>query len=190
MMESILERNIAVDKRIYRVLAVVVFIALTAFAAFVRIRLPFTPVPLTLQTFFVLFSGALLGRKLGVFSQTGYLLLGLTGSQVFTGLGSGPLYLLGPTGGYVAGFILASFFTGSLFSGSRSSRLNTFLVFLCADFIILLCGTLWLKIISSCSFTQAFLAGFLPFILGDTIKVIAATAVFNKIHSRIKAFLY
>jgi len=50
-----------------------------------------------------------------VFAQTGYLFLGLTGFQVFTGFGSGALYILGPTGGYIVGFVLASFFTGNLF---------------------------------------------------------------------------
>lgn len=189
-MEAIINREIITNKKICRVLVVTVFITLTTLSAFVRIPLPFTPVPLTLQTFFVLLSGALLGRKLGVFTQACYLFLGLTGLQVFTGPGSGCLYLLGPTGGYIVGFVLASFFAGSLFSEGRHNWRNTFLKFLCADFIILLSGMFWLKVSLSCPFSQAFLLGFLPFVPGDLIKVIFATAVFNKIHSRIKASLY
>ena len=188
-MESILNREIITSKKICRLIAVTVFITLTTLSAFVRIPLPFTPVPFTLQTFFVLLSGALLGRRLGVFAQAGYLLLGLTGFQVFTGSGSGFLYLLGPTGGYIAGFVLASFFTGSLFLEGKHSWRNTFLRFLCADFIILLSGMFWIKIVLSCTFNQAFLFGFLPFVAGDILKVMLATAVFNKIHSRIKASL-
>lgn len=189
-MESIVSREIITNKRICRFLAVTVFITLTTLSAFVRIPLPLTPVPLTLQTLFVLLSGALLGRRLGVFTQVGYLLLGLTGFQVFTGFGSGSLYLLGPTGGYIVGFVLTSFFTGSLFSEVKLGWRNTFLKFLCADFIILFSGMFWLKIALSCSFSQAFLLGFLPFVPGDLLKVISATAVFNKTHSRIKASLY
>ncbi len=189
-MESIANREIITNKVICRTLAVSVFIALTTLSAFVRIPLPFTPVPLTLQTLFVLFSGALLGRKLGVITQAGYMFLGLTGLQVFTGFGSGSLYLLGPTGGYIVGFILASFFAGSLFSETRHSWGNTFLKFLCADFIILLSGMLWFKVALSCSLNQAFLLGFLPFVPGDLLKVTFATVVFNKIHLRIKESLY
>lgn len=189
-MEAIINREIITNKKICQLLAVAVFIILTTLSAFVRIPLPFTPVPFTLQTFFVLLSGALLGRRLGVFTQVSYLLLGLTGFQVFTGFGSGSVYLLGPTGGYIVGFILASFFIGSLFSEGKHSRWNTLLKFLGADFIILLSGMFWLKISLSCSFSQAFLLGFLPFIPGDLLKVMFATAVFNKIHSRIKVSLY
>lgn len=189
-MESIINREIITNKKICRFLAVTVFIALTTLSAFVRIPLPLTPVPLTLQTLFVLLSGALLGRGLGVLAQTGYLLLGLTGLQVFTGFGSGSLYILGPTGGYIVGFVLASFFTGNLFSGEKHSWWNTLLKFLCADFIILFSGMLWLKVALSCTFSQAFLLGFLPFVPGDLLKVVFATAVFNKIHSRIRASLY
>lgn len=189
-MESIISREIITNKKICRGLAVTVFIAFTTLSAFVRIPLPFTPVPLTLQTLFVLFSGALLGRRLGVLTQAGYLLLGLTGLQVFTGFGSGSLYLLGPTGGYIIGFVLASFFAGSLFSEEGHNWRNTFLRFLCADFIILFSGTLWLKVALSCSFSQAFLLGFLPFVPGDVLKVAFAAVVFHKVHSRIKASLY
>jgi len=190
-MESILNREIITNKKVSRVLAVTVFMALITLSAFVRIPLPFTPVPLTLQTLFVLLSGALLGRKLGLLTQAGYLFLGLSGSQVFAGFGSGSLYLLGPTGGYIVGFILASFFTGSLFlEGKNSSYWNTCLRFLFADFIILFSGMFWLKISLSCPFSQAFLLGFLPFVPGDLLKVVFATAIFNKMHLRIKASIY
>lgn len=188
-MDAIINREIT-NKKVFRLLAVTVFITLTTLSAFVRIPLFFTPVPLTLQTFFVLLSGALLGRRLGIFTQAGYLLLGLTGFQVFTGFGSGSLYLLGPTGGYIVGFVLATFFTGSLFLEEKHNWWNTFLKFLCADFIILLSGMFWLKISLSCPFSHAFLLGFLPFVPGDLLKVIFVTVVFDKIHSRMKASLY
>ncbi len=189
-METIIKRELISDKRLCQLLAVGVFVTLTTLSAFVRIPLPFTPVPLTLQTFFVLLSGALLGRKLGVFAQAAYMFLGLTGQQVFTGFGSGSLYLLGPTGGYIVGFILASFFAGSFLIKEKQSVFAVFIKLLAADFIILFSGMLWLKISLSCTLSKAFLLGFLPFVLGDILKVILATVVYNKMSVRIKAVLY
>ncbi|MCX5726738.1 MAG: biotin transporter BioY, partial [Candidatus Saganbacteria bacterium] len=73
------------------VIGVFGFIILTAAGAFVRIPLPFTPVPLTLQTFFVLLAGAVLGRKLGLLSQAGYVILGMLGLPIFAGAAGGAL---------------------------------------------------------------------------------------------------
>jgi biotin transport system substrate-specific component len=188
--EIIIKRELISDKRLCRLLAVGVFITLTALSAFVRIPLPFTPVPLTLQTFFVLLSGALLGRKLGVFAQAAYVLLGLTGQQVFTGAGSGSLYLLGPTGGYIVGFVLASFFAGSFLIKEKQSAFAVFIKLLAADFMILFSGMLWLKVSLSCGLSKAFLLGFLPFVLGDILKVALATIVYHKMRARIKEALY
>lgn len=189
-MEAIIKRELISDKNICRALSVAVFVTLTTLAAFVRIPLPFTPVPLTLQTFFVLLSGALLGRRLGLFTQGLYMILGLTGLQVFTGTGTGSLYLLGPTGGYIVGFVLTSFITGSLFTNEKQGRLAVFIKLLFADLVILSIGTLWLKISLSCTLSRAFLLGFLPFVSGDALKVILAAVVYSKVHSRIKAALY
>ena len=189
-MEAIIKRELITDKNICRTLSVAVFVTLTTLAAFVRIPLPFTPVPLTLQTFFVLLSGALLGRKLGLFTPGLYMLLRLSGLQVFTGTGSGSFYLLGPTGGYIVGFVLASFITGSLFTDEKQGRLTVFIKLLFADLVILFSGTLWLKISLSCPLSRAFLLGFLPFVLGDVLKVILAAVVYSKAHSRVKAALY
>ena len=189
-MELTINRELISNKRICQVLAVGVFVILTALSAFVRIPLPFTPVPLTLQTFFVLLSGALLGRKLGVLTQISYMFLGFTGQQVFTGSGGGALYLLGPTGGYIVGFVLAAFFVGNLLNSKKQSWSAVFIKLLIADFIILFSGMFWLKISLSCSLNQAFLLGFLPFVFGDLFKVMLATIAYNKMHARIKAALY
>ena len=189
-MEAIINRELIRDKGIYRVLAVTVFVILTAISAFVRIPLGFTPVPLTLQTFFVLLSGSLLGRKLGFLTQSIYMLLGLTGFQVFTGSGVGSLYLFGPTGGYIAGFVLASFLAGGLFLREKQGWMVVFFGLLFADLVLLSCGMLWLKVSLSCSLSRAFLLGFLPFIPGDILKVIFAAVIHRKLRLRIKAAIY
>lgn len=88
-MEAILKREIVVNKTACRIIGVTVFVILTSLGAFVRIPLPFTPVPVTLQTFFVLLSGAVLGGAIGAASQLSYLLLGTAGLPIFTNAGSG-----------------------------------------------------------------------------------------------------
>ncbi len=188
-METTIARELISNRKLCRLLSVGALIILTALSAFVRIPLPFTPVPLTLQTFFVLLSGALLGRKLGASSQIAYLGLGLTGQTIFTGTGSGSLYLLGPTGGYIIGFILASFFAGTLLQQEKQSWGAVFIKLLAADLIILFTGTLWMKISFSYSPVQAFLLGFLPFLPGDILKVVLATAVYQKLRGSVKAAL-
>ena len=173
-METSIKKELISDKKICRLLAVGTFVVLTSLSAFVRIPLPFTPVPLTLQTFFVLLSGALLGRKLGVVTQAVYMFLGFSGQQVFTGYGSGSLYLLGPTGGYIVGFVLASFLAGSLLAKEKTGWFTVFIKLLAADFIILFSGMFWLKLSLSIPLSEAFLLGFLPFVLGDILKVTLA----------------
>ncbi|MFH0918449.1 MAG: biotin transporter BioY [Candidatus Omnitrophota bacterium] len=189
-MEIIFKKELIHDKSVCRLLAVGAFIVLTALSAFVRIPLPFTPVPLTLQTFFVLLSGALLGRKLGVVTQAAYMFLGLTGQQVFTGPGSGSLYLLGPTGGYIVGFILASFLAGSFMLKEKQSLWIIFVKLLVADFVILCSGMFWLKVSLAIPLSKAFLLGFLPFVAGDILKVALASVVYNKMRVRTKEILY
>lgn len=87
------------------------FAALTAVGAFIKIPIPY--VPFTLQFFFVLLAGALLGSRLGLLSQVVYLATGLIGIPVFT-LGGGPSYILQPTFGYLIGFAVTAYVVGRL----------------------------------------------------------------------------
>jgi len=181
---GILRKEIIKDKTLCRILGVISFTILTSFGAFVRIPLPFTPVPITLQTFFVLLSGAILG-ELGVISQLGYIILGVCGLPVFTNAGSGILYLFGPTGGYLFGFLLASYFLGKTISKGKSFFFM-FILMCIADLIILSFGVTWLKILFGYSINKTLLIGFLPFIPGDLLKIILASSLFLKIRPRIR----
>src|SRR5262245_52763921 len=97
-----------------RSVLVIGFALLTWAGAKVAVPLPFTPVPGTLQTLAVLLAGAMLGARAGAASQMAYLVMGLAGLPVFALPGAGPAYFLGPTGGYLVGFILAAWRHGSL----------------------------------------------------------------------------
>ncbi|HOU37192.1 MAG TPA: biotin transporter BioY, partial [Candidatus Omnitrophota bacterium] len=111
-MQAILKKEVGQDAIAAKIAAASIFMSLTVLSGFIRIPVPMSPVPVTMQTFFVLLSGAWLGGPLASASQIGYLALGILGAPVFSSFGSGFLYLAGPTGGYMAGFVLAAFITG------------------------------------------------------------------------------
>ena len=145
--------------------------------AYVRIPLPFTPVPITLQTFFVLLAPVLLSRGQGVLPSLLYVLLGVSGLPVFSGLGSGLLYLTGPTGGYIVGFLMASFFIAQVSPRMGASKGRLFTMVFFADALLFLCGILWLKVLFPVSFIHLIGIGVLPFIPGELCKIIAITVL-------------
>ncbi|MFH1354679.1 MAG: biotin transporter BioY [Candidatus Omnitrophota bacterium] len=188
-MEAILKKEIIFTKRLRTVFSVFIFITLTALGAFVRIPLPFTPVPVTLQTFFVLLSGALLGSSLGLTTQLSYIFLGVLGLPIFSQAGSGLFYLFGPTGGYLVGFILASLWIGRAVRQMAKGFWLTFVTFCFADLLILSCGLIWLKLFFGYSFGKLLFIGFVPFIPGDILKVFIATGIYLKLKGRFQAIL-
>ncbi len=141
----------------------------------VKIPLPFTPVPITGQTFAVLLVGAALGGKLGAASLTAYLALGLMGLPFFSGGASGVQTLFGATGGYLIGFVLAAYLTGALAErGLEREAKTSFLPFLAGSLVIYACGVGWLAF-SLGSLNKALALGLLPFLPGDALKLIAAS---------------
>lgn len=143
------------------------FCAATVLAAHIRVPLPFTPVPLTLQTLVVLLAGGLLGPRLGFVSQTGYLLLGLLGLPVLA-----TVSLLGPTGGYVLGFVLAAVVMG--LCARRQTLGWTIAGTVLATLTIYACGSLWLSAYTGQSLSHALALGVAPFLAGDALKCAAA----------------
>lgn len=185
-MEAILKKQIILSKPLGRIILLTIFVIMISLGAFVRIPLPFSPVPITLQTMFVLLSAALLGNRLGVITQLSYILLGVLGLPIFAGAGSGLLYLLGPTAGYLYGFILSSLFLGSLIKYSKNNWLSIFSLFCLADFIILISGVFWLRFIFRYSLPRLLLIGMIPFIPGDLFKAALATTLYLKLRPRLK----
>ncbi|MDD1702207.1 MAG: biotin transporter BioY, partial [Methanoregula sp.] len=115
------------------------FIALITLGGWISI--PFFPVPLTLQTFFILLAGAVMKRD-AVIPAALYVLLGVAGLPLFHNGVAGPGVLLGPTGGYLAGFILAALIAG--LACESDSPVGRICGFTAASVIILLCGAAWL----------------------------------------------
>ena len=185
-MEAILKKEIILNKTLCRVIGVSVFVVLMSLGAFVRIPLPFTPVPITLQTLFVLLSGAFLGVSLGITAQLSYIFLGVLGLPIFTGSGSGMVYLFGPTTGYLFGFILASFFVGRFIKYGREDLFSVFGILCMADFMILACGIAWLKFSFGGSWAKLLIMGFIPFIPGDLFKALVASVLYLRLKTRLK----
>lgn len=147
---------------------------LVAMLAQLKVALPFTPVPLTGQTFAVLLVGAMLGAKRGTASILLYIALGALGLPVFAGGASGLAYLSGVTLGYLVGFLIAAYVIGSLAEQGLERSLRTSLLpFLMGTLIIYICGVTWLAVMLG-SLGNAIAAGLLPFLLGDAIKLVAA----------------
>jgi biotin transport system substrate-specific component len=157
----------------YRLAGIAAFALLTALGAFVRIPLPFTPVPITLQTFFVLTAGVYLGGRDAAASQLMYLAVGATGLPVFAG-GAGIGHLLGPTGGYLLAFPLAAGLVGALVQPGVG-LLRALAAFFAAKVAIFGLGAAWLAIVLGVGPEQAIALGVVPFLPGAVLKVAAAT---------------
>jgi len=156
---------------------VVGFSLLTALAAQVVIPLPWTPVPITGQTFAVLLTGALLGSRLGALAMILYLIEGVSGLPFFYAGGSGAQHLLfSPTSGYLLSYPVAAFVVGLLAERGWDRRfLSAAAAMTLGSLVILLGGWAWLaRFVNPAA---AFQAGVAPFLIGDVIKLALAAAV-------------
>lgn len=141
------------------------FIALITVGSWLSI--PFVPVPITLQTLFVLLAGACM-KRFGSLPVLLYIFLGILNMPVFhNGLGGFPI-LLGPTGGYLIGFIPAATIVG--FSYEKSSKVVRIIGIIAATMIIYMMGVGWLTYSTGIPFAEAIVVGFLLFIPGDILK--------------------
>jgi biotin transport system substrate-specific component len=149
---------------------------LIALAAQIRIALPFSPVPVTGQTFAVLLLGALYGRTRGVATVLAYLGLGAVGFPVFAGGAAGAARLMGPTAGYLAGFVAAAFVVGALAERGWDRRpWTTAAAMVIGSLVIYAAGVVWLS--RFVGWDKVLATGVLPFLAGDAAKIVLATAL-------------
>lgn len=164
---SILPRSQAVTAAL-----IVGFALLTALAAQFTIPLPFTPVPITGQTFAVLLAGAAIGTWAGAASMFLYVALGAVGLPFYADAKSGWDVVTGATGGYLVGFIFAAAFVGYLAERQQDRKISTAIpAFLAGNAIIYLFGVPWLAYKLGVSSTEALELGLVPFVIGDLIKI-------------------
>lgn len=170
----------AFQARIALVLVGVLLLTISA-----KIKVPFWPVPMTLQTFAVMAIAAAYGARLGMTTVIAYLAAGLAFLPVFTNtppLASGPLYFLGSTGGFLIGFIPLAYIVGKAADhGWDRAPLKLFGAMMAAEIVLFTLGFLWLALFAQLAngatglgFAGAFQHGILPFALGDVLKIALA----------------
>lgn len=167
---------IRIERTVVRdAVAIVGFALLTAAAAQISFHLPWTPVPITGQTFAVLLTGATLGMRRGALSQFLYIALGAVGLPLYADGAGGWKDATGATAGYLVGFVVAAAVVGALADRRQDRTLLTSLpAMLAGTAVIYLLGVWWLAADLNVSATKAIELGVAPFLIGDAIKLGAA----------------
>ena len=171
LVDRVLPRSLVTDAAL-----VVGGVVLTGLLA--QVEIPLWPVPITGQTLGVLLVGASLGAARGAISMVLYALVGALGAPVFSDFASGTTTLLGPSGGYIVGFVLAAAFTGWL-AQRRWERglVRGLLAFVAGSVVVFLIGLPWLKVSLDLTWSQTLQAGLFPFIVGGLVKAAIAAIV-------------
>jgi len=151
------------------------FAALTAVGAFLAI--PIGPVPIVLQNMFVYLAGLMLGGRWGLASVGVYLLAGACGLPVFAGGLGGIGRFIGPTGGYLIGYLPTVFLIGKMSQKDSPRVVTDVLAMICGTLVLYACGVSWLKIVTGMPPAKALVLGMVPFLIGDALKITAAAAI-------------
>lgn len=152
------------------------------------IPLPFSPVPLTMGSFAVYVTAAVLGPGKGTLSVALYLLLGMAGLPVFSGFSGGIGVLAGPTGGYVIGYIPCALLVGWLVGRYRCRTVGTIFAMVTGTIVCYVFGTAWVLIIMGGTYTlaQAVLVCIVPYLVFDAMKIVLAAMIAVEVRKRMK----
>ena len=157
---------------------IALFSALTSVSSYIIVPLPFSPVPITAQTLIVMLAGSTLTPRSAFLSMLVFLFLGICGLPVFSGGQSGIGALLGPTGGYILSWPIATFIMAFLLERLKPNfRSMLFVNIIGGIIIIYTIGVLYLSLIAGIGLLQAFTIGALPFIPGDLAKVVLSSTI-------------
>jgi biotin transport system substrate-specific component len=147
-----------------------------------KIQIPFWPVPMTMQTLAVLVLGAAYGARLGVAAMLTYIAEGAAGLPVFAGPSAGAAYLMGPTAGYLVGFVIAAGVVGFLAERGWNRRMSLIVGAMClGHLLIFVPGVLWLAVLFG--WQKAFAVGVSPFVLATLLKTALAAALLRGLWS-------
>ena len=141
------------------------------------VPLPFSPVPISLTMIGIYLAVYAVGMWRGTVAFLVYLLLGLVGLPVFSGFTGGPAKLLGPTGGYLIGFIFMALICGWFIAKFACKLVPSFVGMVLGTIVCYVFGTVWLAYQAGMSFYAALAAGVLPFIIGDLVKMVIAAVI-------------
>jgi len=187
------------DKKfnVYPYILCALFAALTAVCTFINIPLPFTPIPINLATLSVFLAGGLLGAKYGALSQLIYIMIGSLGLPIFSNYQGGLGVLVGPTGGFLVGYVIAAFIIGLIMNpiiksndASRLYVIKIVLACLAGMTTYFTTGTLWFMYITNTGLYAALFACVIPFLIGDALKITAAVFLIGKLRKNMGDKLY
>ena len=169
-------KELSLVKSLFLAILGTIILALSA-----KIKIPFWPVPMTMQTFVVLLIGIVYGWRLGLFTVSLYLLEGIAGLPVFAGTpekGIGIIYFTGPTMGYLLGFLVAVFLTGYL--NFNNNLFKNFIKLIFSVSFIYVFGLIWLGSLIGWD-KPVFELGAQPFLLAELFKILLLTVLIPKI---------
>lgn len=149
------------------------------------LNIPISPVDISLGTLAIYFAVSVLGAKLGTLSVIIYILLGLAGLPVFTGFMGGPAKLFGPSGGYIIGYIFMTPICGLSLKIGKDKFLPRLAFMLLGTLVLYLFGSAWMACQLSLTFPRALMAGVVPYIPGDFIKILIAMIVGKELRTRV-----
>lgn len=176
--------------KIYKLTLTALMTAVICVIAPYSIPIPISETPITLATFAVYITALVLGWKLASLSVIIYILIGIVGVPVFSSFGSGLQKVVGPTGGYLMGYIAAAFIAGWFADRFEKKPVLHVIGLALGTIAIYTLGTIWMKYSLNLSFKGALTAGVLPYIPLDIIKIIAAMAIGYPIKIQVKRLNY
>lgn len=166
------------------------FTAILCILGPISIILPFSPVPVSLGTLGVMLACTMLGTKDGLLCTTLYLLLGFAGLPVFTGFTGGAGKVLGPTGGYMVGYLFLTLIGSWLSNKWRGALMLQALGLFIGMLFCYLFGTIWLMVQAQLGFTDALWVGVIPYVPFDIGKIFAALLLGRTVQGRLRHLLF
>lgn len=150
------------------------------------LTIPIGEVPISAATLVIYLAVYLLGPKLGTVSCIIYLMLGFAGLPVFSGYTGGVAKLVGPTGGYLVGYILLAFISGIFMVKSSYKMIWDLLGMAAGTAVLYLFGTVWFMVLMKCSFVAAMAQCVVPFLIGDLAKIVFAELIGREMRRRLR----
>ena len=172
----------------------VFFAALTATGAY--IAFPIGPIPISMQNLFILLSGLVLGPIMGSAAVALYLLAGILNFPVFALGGGGMARFTGPAGGYFVGYLFAALTAGFIVGSpkadesAKTPQIRIIIAEIAGLLVSYVPGLIWFKIKMNLNWANTFLTGFIPFVIGDTLKGIVAVLIASRLRRIVAGFLY
>lgn len=149
------------------------------------LALPIGPVPISLATLIIYFASMILGPVLSLISVVIYLLLGIFGLPVFSGYAGGVAKVLGPTGGYLIGYLFLAYISGLFVRSFHAKKLPVLLGMILGTAVLYFFGTIWFVVQMDCTVGYALTLCVVPFLVGDAAKILVALFAGGEIRKRL-----